>query len=59
MTMKRYQTVDEFLAKTPLWNAELETLRQIMLGCGLEETVKWGMPVYCLSGQMVAGIGGF
>lgn len=28
------------------WRVELETLRQIVLACGLTEEVKWGVPCY-------------
>jgi uncharacterized protein YdeI (YjbR/CyaY-like superfamily) len=57
--MKRFRTVDEFIAKTELWKAELTGLREIMLSTGLDETVKWGFPVYCYAGKNIVGIGSF
>jgi len=57
--MKSYKTVEEFLKKAPAWNAELATLREILLSTGLEETMKWGAPAYCYNGKNVVGIGGF
>ena len=38
--------VDFFFAKAKQWQAELEQLRQLVLGCGLTEELKWGVPCY-------------
>jgi len=57
--MKGHRTADEFFAKARAWKAELAELRAILRGCGLEETVKWGGPVYTSDGKNVVGIGGF
>lgn len=35
------------------WTAELDFLRQLVLECGLEEEVKWGVPVYIINGKNV------
>ena len=32
--------------KVNTWRSELVALRSILLGAGLEETIKWGVPVY-------------
>jgi uncharacterized protein YdeI (YjbR/CyaY-like superfamily) len=32
--------------KVKTWQAELETLRQVVLECGLTEELKWSVPVY-------------
>lgn len=45
--------------KVNTWRNELELLRQIALGCNLEEDVKWGMPVYMLNGKNVLMIAAF
>ncbi|MDX1503780.1 MAG: YdeI/OmpD-associated family protein [Thermoanaerobaculia bacterium] len=57
--MKRFETVDDFLDAQTHWAGELRRLREILLSCGLEETVKWGGPCYTAGGQNVVGIGGF
>ena len=38
--------VDAFLNKAQKWQQELEKLRMIILECGLEEELKWGVPCY-------------
>jgi len=57
--MKRHTTVDEYLASTRKWNAELVKLRSVVKSTALDETVKWGAPVYTFEGKNVVGIGGF
>lgn len=39
------------------WHAGLEALRQLCLGAGLDETVRWGHPCYRHAGRNVALIG--
>lgn len=41
------------------WTAELNLLKSIIAKTELEETTKWGGPVYVLNGKNVIGIGGF
>jgi uncharacterized protein YdeI (YjbR/CyaY-like superfamily) len=38
--------VDFFFNKAKKWRQETEQLRTIMLGCGLNEELKWGCPCY-------------
>jgi uncharacterized protein YdeI (YjbR/CyaY-like superfamily) len=38
--------VDFYFSKTKKWQEELELLRTIVLGCGLTEELKWGVPCY-------------
>lgn len=58
--MKRHETADQFFAAAKEWQGELRQLRTILLAIpGLEETVKWGGPVYTIDGKHVVGIGGF
>lgn len=38
--------VDFYFAKAKSWQAELEKMRKIVLGCGLNEDLKWGSPCY-------------
>lgn len=57
--MKRFKTVDEFIAAEELWKEELIALREIINETEMVETLKWGMPVYTVNGKNVAGIGSF
>ncbi len=38
--------VDFYFNKAKSWQEELEKLRPIVLGCGLTEELKWGVPCY-------------
>jgi len=38
--------VEFFFRKSKKWQKELEQLRKIVLDCGLEEELKWGVPCY-------------
>jgi uncharacterized protein YdeI (YjbR/CyaY-like superfamily) len=38
--------VDFYFTKEKKWREEIEKLRMIILGCGLEEELKWGCPCY-------------
>jgi uncharacterized protein YdeI (YjbR/CyaY-like superfamily) len=38
------------------WREELETLRQIVLETGLEEDLKWGVPVYTHQGRNIVNV---
>ena len=38
--------VDFYFTKSKKWQEELKTLRLIILGCGLTEELKWGVPCY-------------
>lgn len=54
------KSVDEYLAKFPNYNEELNLLRSILLNFSeLEETIKWGAPVYAVNGKNCIGIGAF
>ena len=57
--MKRYKTVDDYIAGAEHWQKELIRLREILQSTPLQETVKWGGPCYTHHGKMVVGIGGF
>ena len=57
--MQSNKTVDQFLAKHERWYNALIKLREILLGTELEETIKWGAPVYALKGKNVVGMGAF
>jgi uncharacterized protein YdeI (YjbR/CyaY-like superfamily) len=51
--------VDAFLKREDKWRAEFEKLREILLGSGLTEDLKWGQPCYALDGKNVALMHGF
>ena len=38
--------VDWYFSKNTTWQKEIETLRTIVLNCGLTEELKWGCPCY-------------
>jgi uncharacterized protein YdeI (YjbR/CyaY-like superfamily) len=48
-----------YIAELKSWQAEMEKLREIALGCPLIEDFKWGHPCYTLDGKNVVLIHGF
>lgn len=51
--------VDKFLKRATQWREEFETLRTIILDCGLTEELKWGVPCYTFENSNVVLIHGF
>ena len=51
--------VDQYITKTKSWQKETETLRMILLSCGLTEDIKWGKPCYSVNGTNLFVIQGF
>lgn len=51
--------VDFFFEKANSWQKEFQKLRNIVLDCGLEETLKWGQPCYTYQNSNVVLIHGF
>src|SRR5215472_11922544 len=51
--------VDFFFSKAKKWQGEFEKLRTIVLGCGLDEELKWGKPCYSFQKGNVVLIHGF
>jgi uncharacterized protein YdeI (YjbR/CyaY-like superfamily) len=51
--------VDGYVRKSKAWQQELQTLRTIILDCGLSEEVKWRVPCYTFEGRNVLFIGRF
>ena len=45
--------VDWYFVKEQKWQEEIETLRAIVLGCGLKEELKWGCPCYTQDGRNI------
>lgn len=51
--------VDDYITRHNQWHEELSLLRDIMLSTEMDETIKWGAPVYTVNGKNVASIGAF
>jgi uncharacterized protein YdeI (YjbR/CyaY-like superfamily) len=51
--------VDTWLREAEQWRAEMEKLREVVLGCGLAEEIKWNKPGYTFEGKNVVVIQGF
>lgn len=51
--------VDVFFSKIQKWQAEMETLRTIILDCGLIEELKWKVPCYTFQQKNIVLIHGF
>jgi uncharacterized protein YdeI (YjbR/CyaY-like superfamily) len=51
--------VDGFIRKNKAWREELETLRAIVLDCGLTEEVKWRVPCYTADGRNIVLLGAY
>jgi uncharacterized protein YdeI (YjbR/CyaY-like superfamily) len=46
--------VDEFVSGARKWQAEMQKLRSILLGCGLVEELKWGKPCFMFESTNIA-----
>ncbi len=57
--MKKVGSVDEYIEVHSHFGKGLAILRDIINSTELEETLKWGAPVYTLNGKNVLGIGAF
>jgi uncharacterized protein YdeI (YjbR/CyaY-like superfamily) len=51
--------VDGYLKRSQKWREELTKLREIVLGAGLTEELKWGKPCYALEGSNLVILIGF
>lgn len=57
--MKGAANAEEFILSNPQWQDALILLQKIFLSEGLEETIKWGVPVYTAGGKNIAGMACF
>lgn len=57
--MKKASTVEEYIAESGPWREALGMLRELLHSTELDETIKWGMPVYTLHGKNVVGFSAF
>lgn len=53
------KSVNEFYSRPSLYAQQLGILRNLMLDAGLEETLKWGIPVYMAHKKNIAGVSSF
>ncbi len=51
--------VDFYFNKAKTWQEEFETLRNVILDCGLTEELKWGCPCYTFEKRNIVLIHGF
>lgn len=54
--MKKFKSVQAYFDQLEQWNVEAQKLREIVLSVGVEETLKWSMPVYVANGKNIVGI---
>lgn len=57
--MKNFKTVNDYISGSSQWQASLVKLREILLSTELEETLKWGVPVYTFAGKNIVGLAAF
>ncbi len=57
--MKYAKSIEEYFGNQDLWEKEMQFLRSILLETELQETLKWGIPVYVWKNENIAGIGAF
>jgi len=51
--------VEVYIHKKQHWKSELELLRETILGLQLDETIKWGAPVYVHKNKNIVGLTAF
>jgi uncharacterized protein YdeI (YjbR/CyaY-like superfamily) len=51
--VKKYPDVDAYLRDAGRWADEIVALRPILLGCGLDEEIKWAKPCYGHDGHNI------
>jgi len=49
----------EYIAKHQKWDEELRELREMLLATEMEESIKWGSPVYTINNKNVVGLSAF
>lgn len=57
--MKRHKSVEDYIASSDQWGAELKKLRAILSATELAEEIKWGAPCYTYDGKNVVGMAAF
>ncbi len=57
--MKKYETVTAYIEGQDYFKEELSELRVLLLKTELEESMKWGMPTYCIQNKNILGMAAF
>lgn len=57
--MNKFNNTDEFMAAQTEWQDGLKQLRSLLVATELEETIKWGIPVYTINNKNVVGLSAF
>lgn len=57
--MKQIGSVEEYIENHEKWSDALVLLRNVISTTELDETIKWGSPVYTLNGKNIIGLGAF
>lgn len=57
--MKKPINANEYIAAQTEWQDGLKQLRSLLLATELEETIKWGIPVYTIENKNVVGLSAF
>ncbi len=53
------QNTKLYIALFPMWEEQLNDLKNVIDGFPLEEAIKWGAPCYMLNGKNVVGLTAF
>ncbi len=51
--------VDQYFSKAKSWKDEMTILRNILLSCKLDESIKWGQPCYTINNKNIVMIAPF
>ncbi len=57
--MIKADSAEAYIRTTGPWEEALWLLREVFLSAGLEETIKWGGPVYTFRGRNICGMAAF
>lgn len=57
--MAKPENVEQYIEKHPKWQKELKELRELLRSFALEETIKWGGPVYTYNRRNLIGLAAF
>lgn len=57
--MNETKSIESYIASKEEWKEALLLLRKLVRSTSLDETLKWGMPVYTLDNKNVVGISAF
>ncbi|MCB1045525.1 MAG: YdeI/OmpD-associated family protein [Acidobacteria bacterium] len=57
--MDRMKSIDQYIEETGDWRVTLQKIRRLALSTGMEETMKWGRPVYTHQKKNIVGMAAF